>query len=42
MRLYSRSGVDVYTVPEYMHGPVDVTGVISEPEVFQQKFSEVI
>lgn len=42
VRLYSRSGVDVYTVPEYMHGPVDVTGVISEPEVFQQKFSEVI
>lgn len=42
VRLYSRSGVDVYTVPEYMHGPVDVSGVIPEPEVFQCKFEEVV
>lgn len=42
VRLYSRSGVDVYTVPEYMHGPVDVSGVIPEPEVFQRNFEEVV
>lgn len=41
VRLYSRSGVDVYTVPEYMHGPVDVSGVVPEPEVFQQVFEVV-
>ena len=42
VRLYSRSGVDVYTVPEYMHGPVDLSGVIPEPEVFQRTFEEVV
>lgn len=42
VRLYSRSGVDVYTVPEYIHGPVDLSGIISEPEVFQRTFEEVV
>ena len=42
VRLYGRSGVDVYTVPEYLHGPVDLSGIVQEPEVWQSTLEEVV